>query len=125
MRSVQVAGGGDGGEALLLFSDTACSGQRGAGVRPDLLCEFDIVTATEEDDIGAVEQALVCGLVPELVRGDRSGLAEAQVVGLDDGVEVQESVAGGHDADGLGPGESGGGAESEAVVGASVELAGR
>ncbi len=78
---------GDAGEAMLLFANAAGAGEGCAGVWPYLLRESGVVTSGQDDDIGVSEESLLIGLLLELLGGDGSRSAEAQIVRCDDLVQ--------------------------------------
>lgn len=115
---MQLAACGDLCESLLLFADTLRACQRCVCMRPDLLRERGVVATTEQHDVAMVEEPLVGGLLPESFCCDRSGLAKAQVVRLDQVMQRYQTEARGEDACGIRARERGGRTQAESVVGA-------
>jgi hypothetical protein len=96
---VQVAGGHDASQTLLLFADPFGSRQRSPSVGPDLAGQFDIGTPTEKYDIRVIEEALLACLLSQRRGGDCAGLPQTQVIGRDLAVKRQKSVTCRQDSD--------------------------
>lgn len=123
---VELAGAGDGAETAAHVAEAGATVEGALElVEAGGFEELGVPLAAEDDGPAAVEASLG-DLGGELDGADGGGVADGDVVGGEDGVEVDEAVEGGEDED-LGAevgGEPVGGLAGGAVEGAGVELAG-